>query len=271
MDDIRRFYAAANHIAEIQFAWDDPDLAALFDELEVTPGLGYFLLRAAPMGTAAPEVVAAAIAFFPPVMVAKLVGRARLKHPPYEVLELARPRLVALADRRFGADETVAAAADLCEAAVAATDTSGRALAAAWKSVRWDESDGARLFVAATVLREHRGDGHIHALAAHGLTPLQGRLLAAARRGGPVDGSASRFGWRPDDIGPARADLEERGVVAGDALGLNGAALWDRVEALTDDLSAGPPLALGDRLREAIVVLEGVAARVGAITVGQGN
>ncbi len=269
MTDLRRAYSATNHVAELQFDWDSPELSALFDELEVRPGLGYFLVRAAPMGAAAPEVIASAIAFFPPVMVAKLVGRARVGLPPHEVLEVARGRLVALADRRCGDDATVEAAADFAEEAAAAAETSGRALAAAWKGVRWDESAAARLFVSSTVLREYRGDGHIHALAAHGLSPLHGRLLALGRSGEPVDEMAGRFGWRPGDIAPARAHLEAIGALAGDALGPEGQALWDGVEAHTDEVSSAPFAALGDRLGEAITLWETIATRVGPISITQ--
>ncbi len=264
---IRQAYAASNRLAELQFDWADPDVAAIFEELDVTPGLGYFLVRAAPMGAAAPEVVAASFAFFPPVMVAKLVGRARVKNPPELVLETARIRLTAAAERRYGGDTDVAAAADLVEHAVDATETAGRVLAAAWKAQRWDEHPAARLFTAATVLREHRGDGHIHALAASGLTALAGRLLATARRGRPVVDEAKRFGWRDEDLAPACNALERLGALRDGEITAAGRDLWDEVEALTDDLSRFPWDALGGRLGDAVGLLEGIGARMGSYTV----
>ncbi len=264
--DLRRAYAASNRVAEVQFDWSDPDVAAIFDELGVTPGLGYFLVRAAPMGSATPEVVAASIAFFPPVMVAKLVGRARVHNPPEVVLEAMRPRLAASAERRYGDLEEVARAADLLEHAVDSADTAGRPLAAAWKAQRWDESPAARLFASATVLREYRGDGHVHALAACGLSPLQGRLLAATRRGRPAADEASRFGWRDADLAPAVAGLERRGAMRGEAVTEAGRDLWEEAEALTDDLSRQPWDALGRKAGDAVAYLEAIGRRMGDVT-----
>ncbi len=264
--DLRRAYAASNRVAELQFDWSDPDVAGIFDELGVTPGLGYFLVRSAPMGAAAPEVVAAAIPFFPPVMVAKLVGRARVQNPPEVVLVAMRPRLIAAAERRYGDPAGVAAASDLLEHAVDATDTAGRPLAAAWKAQRWDESPAARLFAAVTVLREYRGDGHVHALAACGLAPLHARLLASARRGRPVADEAKRFGWRDEDLAPAIEDLERRGVLRGGEVTDAGRDLWEEAEALTDDLSRLPWEALGPRAGDAVAALEAIGRRMGGVT-----
>ncbi len=264
---LRRAYAASNRLAELQFDWSDPDVAAIFDELGVTPGLGYFLVRAAPMGSAAPEVVAAAIAFFPPVMVAKLVGRARVANPPEVVLEAMRPRLAAAAERRYGEPTDVNGAADLVEHAVDATDMSGRPLAAAWKAQRWDESPAARLLVATTVLREYRGDGHVHALAACGVTPLQGRLLATARRRRSVVDEAKRFGWRDDDLAPAMADLERRGALRDGGITEAGRDLWEEAEALTDDLSRAPWESLAGKAADTVARLEAIGRRMGDYTV----
>lgn len=264
---IREAYAASNRLAEIQFDWADPDVAAIFEELDVTPGLGYFLVRAAPLGAAAPEVVAASFAFFPPLMVAKLVGRARVANPPDLVLATARSRLTAAAERRYGGDADVAAAADLVEHAVDATDTSGRALAAAWKAQRWDEHPAGRLFTATTMLREHRGDGHVHALTASGLSALAGRLLATARRGRPVVDEAKRFGWREEDLAPASAALEQRGALRDGEITAAGRDLWEEVEALTDDLSRSPWDSLGGRLGDATSLLERIGARMGSYAV----
>lgn len=266
-EDLRRAYGASNRLAELQFDWADPDVAGIFDELGVTPGLGYFLVRAAPLGSAAAEVVAAAFAFFPPVMVAKLVGRARAQNPPEVVLEAMRRRLVAAAERRYGDADDVAVAADLVEHAVDAAETAGRALAAAWKAQRWDESPPARLLVATTVLREFRGDGHVHALAASGLSPLQGRLLGTARRGRPAVDEARRFGWRDDDLAPALAGLERRRALVDGAITGAGRDLWDETEALTDDLSRAPWDSLGNRATDCVAHLEAIGRRMGEYTV----
>ena len=60
----------------------------------------------------------------------------------------------------------MAAAADLLWRAIGELDFSGRVLAAANAALPVRQDGLARLWQAATVLREHRGDGHFAALAA---------------------------------------------------------------------------------------------------------
>ena len=75
---------------------------------------------------------------------------------------------------------------DLCAAATLAwkaaehADTAGRVLGAANQALPAPVEPHLRLWQAATTLREHRGDGHVAALVAHGVSPVQAHLLKAA-------------------------------------------------------------------------------------------
>jgi hypothetical protein len=102
------------------------------------------------------------------------------------------------------------------------------------------------LWLAATVLREHRGDGHVLAGIAHGLRGLDATVTFAAT------GAISRAimqparGWTDEDWAQSSRRLQARGLLdAGGRLTKTGGALRRDVEDLTDRLAAGPVERLG--------------------------
>ena len=75
---------------------------------------------------------------------------------------------------------TAEAAADLAASAAGSADVGGRALFAANRALPWPSEPLARLWHATTLLREHRGDGHVAVLAAEGLSGRECNVLHAA-------------------------------------------------------------------------------------------
>ncbi|MDX1449342.1 MAG: hypothetical protein R3246_09815 [Acidimicrobiia bacterium] len=249
MSDVRRAARQAEQLARVQFQWSHPELEALFAELGIEPNRGYFAVRAAPMGRPNPVLVGSAFAFFPEVMVAKIVGRIWEGVEPDHILRVAIPRLAAAAASVYPSGPDLELLVPRYERAAAAAPPAGRSLTAAWSSVEWPEEAAARLLGAATILREYRGDAHILALSSKELLPLAGHLLAAGMRDeDPIDAFARGRGYRDGDVAPVVADLERRGAIADGALTSIGRDLWESVESLTDHLGAAPWRALGDEL-----------------------
>ena len=239
MEKIRALGSFMNQAGIVQFLWGNPHVAALFDELGLEPGRGYFVLRAAPMGTPRPELVGNAFGFFPPKMVAKLVARDWAARSPDEVLAVAVPRLEEAARSVFEGVEGVPELAAWCARAREQARCEGRMLATAWSTVEFDEADPhAALFFHGTVLREHRGDGHLLAVQRHGLTCLEALVLSNARRGKDPTKVATTRGWRPEEVAEALESLAARGALDGDAITEAGMELWEAVEATTDHLAA---------------------------------
>lgn len=209
----------------------------------------YFAWRAAPLGPAGPGRVASAFYSFSPGMVARYVRDAWHTAPPAAVLA-GRLRAVDRAYRALLGDETVdgpalAEAAALARRAAEAAVVAGRPLAAANAELRWPEEPHLVLWQAATILREHRGDGHLVALLAAGLDPVEALVSFAAigAAGEPVFESR---GWSADEWAGARARLAARGLVGPDGAATEaGRALREEVERRTDELAAGPWAALG--------------------------
>ncbi|HEX7135798.1 MAG TPA: hypothetical protein VF228_24680 [Iamia sp.] len=208
---------------------------------------GYFAGRAAPLAPCPPEVVEATFFGFAPEMVARAIPSVWSLVAPGDALRVRVDGAVAALDAALGpvtAGEEEAAG--LLRAAAEAAPGAGRALAAANAVVPWPSGVRAELWHAATRLREHRGDGHVAACVAAGLTGLEANVLAVAA--GPL--SAERLqqvrGWTEEEWAGALAALVDRGLV--DAVGAvtaAGSALRASVEEATDRAALRPWAALG--------------------------
>lgn len=158
-------------------------------------------------------------------------------------------------------------AADLATRAAVSAPTEGRALYAGLRALEVPEEPVARLWHAATLLREHRGDGHNAALLAHGIGGTEAHVLLALSLGMRAE-EFGRIHHLPKPQLAAVVDgLRERGLVnAGGAFTDAGRQTRERIEALTDELAAPAYAVLGeDELDELIARLEPIAAAVEAV------
>ncbi|MEU8079714.1 hypothetical protein AB0B31_30235 [Catellatospora citrea] len=223
----------------------------------------YFAWRSAPLGAAGPELVAATYYSFSPAMIRTYVPA---------IWETATADKV-LAARLRAADRTLRAllpdfvdspevteAAALARRAAEAAVTAGRPLAAANADLPWPDEPHLVLWHAASVLREHRGDGHLAALLTAGLDPCEALVSFAAVGAAPVEVFASR-GWTADEWRAAQERLTARGWLDADGHATDaGQAGRNEVERLTDELAAGPWRALGPAGAGRLAQLVGPAA-----------
>jgi len=134
---------------------------------------GYFAGRAAPLGLAPAEVVHAVFYNFADGEVARHIPWVWEKITPEEAIAVRERGSAAALRLRLGelADcPGLVRVADLATRAAVSAPTEGRALYAGLRALDVPEEPVARLWHAATILREHRGDGHIAALVAADLT-----------------------------------------------------------------------------------------------------
>ncbi|MFI0926317.1 hypothetical protein ACH4TP_20650 [Streptomyces sp. NPDC021012] len=209
----------------------------------------YFAWRAAALGPVGPVRVASAFYGFSPEKVARHVPAAWEVAAPAEVLA-ARLRAVDRTYRALLGAEAVegpalAEAAGIARRAAEAAALEGRPLAAAHAELPWPDAPHLVLWQAATILREHRGDGHIAALIAAGLDPAESLVSFAAVGAAPEPVFESR-GWSAEAWKAARERLAARGLVDPEGAATDaGRALRAEVERRTDELAAGPWEALG--------------------------
>ena len=143
--------------------------------------MGYFAARSAPLGQVAPEVVTAVFYNFAPTRVAKALPAAWEIAGPTVVLQVREDSAVA-ALRRYGLsdDENVCTAAQFAGKAAQQASVDGRPLFAANLALPWPTDPVAALWHATTLLREYRGDGHIAALVAAGISGRESNVLHCA-------------------------------------------------------------------------------------------
>ena len=118
-----------------------------------------------------------------------------------------------------------------------------------------------RLFHAASLLREHRGDGHIAALMVEGVGGLEAHVLVALDMGMPAE-KFGRIHHLPSAQLAAVIDgMRDRSLIGADGwLSEPGRSVKQRVEELTDDLAAKPYESLEpDELDELVRALEPLA------------
>ena len=210
---------------------------------------GYFAGRAAPLGPAGTAVVTASFYTFAPAFVARAIpGVWELITPEQALRTRVSGAVEALGGLLGGRESEVTAAADLLWRAAGPLDCAGRVLAAANAALPVPDRGSAglaRLWQAATVLREHRGDGHFAALTAadfDGCEALALRCCLDLRR---EDMQPVR-GWTDQEWEEALGRLADRGLVtAAGELTSAGRAAHAAVEDATDHAAARPWTRLG--------------------------
>ncbi|WP_030717869.1 SCO6745 family protein [Streptomyces sp. NRRL S-237] len=229
----------------------------------------YFAYRAAPLGPAGAGLVNALFHSFSPRMVEHYLARSWHTAQPARVLAaravaVDRSLRALLGERADSPD--LAEAAGLARRAAEAVTTGGRPLAAANAALPWPTAAHTVLWHAATILREHRGDGHLAALQAHHLDPVESLVLQSGVGAAPAQWFESRR-WSADAWDAARERLASRGLLAEDgAATAAGLALRTAVEKLTDELASEPWSALAPQevARLADLLLPPVLDIVGA-------
>jgi len=262
----RRMFELVEPIGVIPYSADEPNEAMFalgFTDYWDT----YFAGRAAPLGLATAEVVDALFYNFAPGEVARHIPKVWRTTTP-EAAIAARQMGCAKALRRILGDHVdspaFARAADLLLAAATGAPFEGRPMYAALRAIAVPDDVVGRLFHAASLLREHRGDGHIAALMIEGVGGLEAHVLLALDMGMPAEKFGRIHHLPATQIAAVIDGMRDRGLIGDDCwLSERGRAVKRRVEALTDDLAAKPYESLDpDELDELMGTLEPLATRL---------
>lgn len=230
---------------------------------------GYFASRAAPLGRVPAEVVHAAFYNFAEGEAARHIPSAWETIPPEASLAARERGSVASLRRILGAELAdspgLVRAADLTTKAATGAPTEGRVMYAGMRALAVPSDPVARLWHSATMLREHRGDGHIAALVGARIGGTQAHVLSALDMGIHPAESFGRIHHLPRKRLAAVMDrLRERGLIDADGHFTDaGRETKQRIETLTDELAAPPYDALTPaELDELMTELEPITARL---------
>ncbi|WP_134729627.1 SCO6745 family protein [Amycolatopsis nivea] len=264
----RRMFELLEPICLVTFFADEcnEELAALGHR---TYWDGYFASRAAPLGRVPAEVVHAAFYNFAEGEAARHIPSAWQTIPP-EASVAARERGSAASVRRILGDDLAGSpglvrAADLTAKAATSAPTVGRMMYAGMRTLPMPSDPVARLWHSATMLREHRGDGHIAALVGARIGGAEAHILSALEMGIHPPESFGRVHHLPKKRLAAIMDgLRERGLVDAEGRFTDaGREVKQRIESLTDELAAAPYEALSAaELDELIAALEPITAKL---------
>jgi hypothetical protein len=227
--------------------------------------MGYFAARSAPLGHTSPEVVTATFYNFAPQRVAKALSSAWEVTAPDEALR-AREESAVAALRRYGVtdDDGVRTAARLAAKAAKYPGVEGHPLFAANRALPWPDDPVLALWHAVTLLREHRGDGHIAVLVAEGISGRESNVLHTAAGKVPREYMMRARDYDEASWQRLQDGLAARGLVDGEgALTAAGVEFKNHIESKTDELALSPLAALDDDEVETLfAVLTPITRRV---------
>ncbi|WP_369136941.1 SCO6745 family protein [Modestobacter versicolor] len=260
--------------SQVYFA---PETGERLTAAGLRPGrMGYFAGRAAPLGAVGPGVVTATFYNFAPSVVARHLPRAWTLADPEQVLAARHDAARASLTRLLGDDVPTADVAELAELlreACGALTPEGRPLYAAHADLPWPADPVLQVWHGVSLLREHRGDGHVAVLLRHRLTGLEALVThTLTGRGFTRETAQLSRGWSAAEWDAAAGGLADRGLVADGALTPAGIALREALEQETDELSAAPFAHLGtertERVGELAAALTGRVLAAGAFPAG---
>ncbi|GAB2849087.1 hypothetical protein GCM10027074_14790 [Streptomyces deserti] len=246
----RRCHNALNSLHSTHYF--SPDLGRELGEVGITdPRAVNFAVRSAALGPVGPGTVAAAFYNYKYELVARHVPAVWDTATPGQVLA-ARARAVDATLRRLLGDKAVASAemteaAGLALRAAEACSRGARPLYAAHADLPVPDEPHLAFWHAATLLREHRGDGHLAVLVSAGLDGLEALVThTATGKGLAPKWVFGTRGWSREEWDAAAMRLRERGLLdeAGELTG-QGVALREEIERETDRLDAAPYEHLG--------------------------
>ncbi|MFE7273518.1 hypothetical protein [Streptomyces sp. NPDC057623] len=229
-----------------------PELGKELGALGIThPKAVNFAVRSAALGPVGAGAVTATFYSYKHELVARHVPAVWAIASPEDVLA-ARARAVDSALRRLLGEDRVtspemAEAARLALRATQACSRSARPLYSAHADLPVPEEPHLAYFHATTLLREHRGDGHLAVLMAAGLDGLDAVVThTATGKGMTPKWVFTTRGWSQEDWEAASGRLRERGLLedSGD-LTPEGVALREEIESETDRLDQAPYEHLG--------------------------
>jgi hypothetical protein len=204
-------------------------------------GLGFFERyvrgRAAPLGTSNPSVVVSCFGTFEPTLIQSVLAGRNALVSDEQILE-ARERGAVAALRVVTAGIDMSAAEWACTrltAAMAAVEATARPLFAALRSLSSPSDPLGKLWRAAELYREHRGDGNLAASVSAGLDPVEMNVLTELWLGYPLGEYSGSRGFAPNLIEAAAERLRRRGWMEAHSLTESGRFAREQIERATDD------------------------------------
>jgi len=260
----RRLWQAIEPLHAVVYFHPDPAAAAKEVGLKGW-WMGYFAGRFGPLGPIGPEAATAMAYRLSPALVARALPDAWHLASPEKILATRVEAVgTALAAVLPDAAKQVETVATLLSEALVGCWFEGRPLAAGWAGLATalPEDPYSRLWTLTSVLREHRGDGHVLAAVALGLHGLDASVTHVATGVMRREMLQKNRGWSDEEWDGSVRRLQASGYLDTDGrLTRSGGALRRQLEDTTDRLAAGPIEQVGPLGIEKIIGLAAPLSR----------
>lgn len=231
--------------------------------------MGYFAGRSAPMGAVEPAVATATFYNFAPRMASRALPDAWGFASPAKVLDARLAGMDRALGRIFGTDRSgpdVNRASEIARRAAESVTVVGRPLAAGNAALPWPEDPMLALWQATTILREHRGDGHVAALVDAGLNGLEAHITFVGAGGVSRAVLQPARGWSDEEWDEAERAMVARGWLDqadSEKLTPVGATARQQIEDATDRMALEPWDRIGAEATEDLrALLKPMATRI---------
>lgn len=236
--------------------WWSPQSGSRLEALGLGFLDGYVWGRAASLGEPVSSVVVAAFGVFESNFLAATYEQGRSVAARDAVLAQRELAAIESLTAVLGAqrEDEAAAIAGTLLIALRALDGVGRPLFSGLRQLDVPTNGFGRLWRAAELVREHRGDGHIGACIVAGLDALSMNVLTELWLGFGLGEYSSSRGFSPDALATCVAQLEAMGWMQGGELTDAGREARLAIEEATDVSQAALVTALGDDLDRIVTV-----------------
>lgn len=216
--------------------------------------MGYFAGRSAPLGAVGPEVIEPLFYNFSHERVARALPAAWDFAPP-EIALAARLTGSAAALRRCWGARDLGRVDSLLRRAAESALSANADLFAANLALPWPPDPVESLWHATTLLREHRGDGHVNALREAGISGRESHVFHAVASGLPRELYRVARDFGDEEWAEVVAALTERGLIAESSLTDLGRQVKSQIEQDTDEFAAQAFTILSEVERQELLVL----------------
>jgi Helix-turn-helix family len=212
-----------------------PEAQQRYEGLGLNYFEGYFCSRGACLGKAPWTVICAAFGAFKPAVVEQAVTGGWSKTDAEPMLAARRDGAIDQLNRLLGEPgPEVKQATEILFSLTEGVDPSGRMLYSGLSALPVPEDPMGRLWRAADLVREHRGDGHIAAWISR-TDSCEITVMTELMWGLQPGAYVFTRGWSAEEVDAARAHLKERGLLDGDGqLTEAGSAFRAEIEHNTD-------------------------------------